>query len=129
MSDGSPSETYRRQSRRQNGMMFATADLLMIIPFLVGGCFVLIDASLSSCYKQSLCSVVSQAAQYAANLPPGQDPAEPTDHLVRELVKSSALQVSDLKVVVKQIQIDNCAAVQVTARGMFPLLAGTAVPG
>lgn len=128
MTNAIKTSSLPKPSRNAKGMIFATADLLIIIPFVVAGCLVLIDASLTGFYKQRLSTVLAQAAQHAANLPPGQDPVAPTESLVQQLVTASNLKISNLKVTVKPVEVETCKAVQVTASGVFPLLEGSALP-
>lgn len=114
--------------RNCRGVIMATADILILIPVIVGGSFFVIDAGLASCYKQKLTFVLTQAANYAVNFPPDQSPIKPTEGVVKELMNKSSLTVTNLKVKVEATTIGDNDAITVTATAFFPLLQGSFLP-
>lgn len=116
---------HRRSSK---GVLMATADILIMIPFIIGGAFFVTDSGLTSCYKQKLTFILNQAADYAVNLPPGTDVTKPTEQLVRDLTKKSGLQNSNLKIKVTTTTVGDNDAISVTATAAFPLLQGSFLP-
>lgn len=121
--------TYGAAMKRNcKGVVMATADILILLPIIIGGSFFVIDAGLASCYKQKLTFVLTQAANYAVNLPPQQSPTKPTESVVKELMGKSMLTVTNLKIKVEATTIDDNDAISVSVTAFFPLLQGSFLP-
>jgi hypothetical protein len=117
-------------ARRRNckGLIMATADLMIVLPLTVAGSFFIIDSGLASCYKQKLTFVLNQAAGYAVNLPPDQSPIQPTEGVVKELMKKSMASVTNLKIKVDATTVGDNDAITVSATAFVPLLQGSFLP-
>lgn len=118
----------RARQRKCAGIMMATADIVIMLPLIIGGSFFVIDSGLASCYKQKLTFVLNQAANYAVNLPPDQSPIKPTESVAKELLKKSMATVTNLKINVQATTIGDNDAVTVSATAFFPLLQGSFLP-
>ena len=122
---------YSRQRhllRNQSGSITGTFDVLIVIPLIIIGIVCVINSCVVGFYKQKLTFITTQAASYAANLPPNVEPTKPTEKLVAALVKRCELSGVNLKVAIKNIEIEDQDAVAVTVTGNFSLLHLQGIP-
>ncbi len=120
--------TRKRRGRNQNGAVMGVVDLAITIPIFVVGVFFLTDLAQMGSDKVKLSAVLTQAANYAATLPPDQDPAKPTEAVVKALCAQNNLIINGMKVTVKKTTIADCDAVSVNTTGFVPLLQGSMLP-
>lgn len=109
-------------------MAMFMAELTVIIPLVVLGGFLLLDAGLVSLQKQKFSFIVMQAAQYVVNLPPEDAPERPTEQIVKDLCQKAKLKSSKLKVAVEKTTVGDNEAISIKATANFPLLSGTLLP-
>src|ERR1700737_2393863 len=104
---GSPMSHWKYcRVRNPRGSVTATADLLIVVPLIVLGVVCLINACMVGFYKQKLTLISTQAASYAANLPPDVDPVKPTEKIIAGLIRRCELRGSDIKVAIKPVAIE-----------------------
>jgi len=123
-------QIYARAARQRNGkgVMIAVADVLIMLPLIIGSSFFVIDSGLASCYKQKLTAVLNQAANYAVNLPAEQSFVKPTESVVKELLKKNNLNATNLSVKVEATTIGDNDAITVSVSAFLPLLQGSFLP-
>ncbi len=106
----------------------ATADILIMIPVILGSFYLIVDSALASCHKLKLTSVLNQAANYAVNLPPDQSPIKPTEGVVKELISKNMPTVTNAKIKVEATTVGDNDAITVSATAFCPLLQGSFLP-
>ncbi|MFN8554783.1 MAG: hypothetical protein U0103_25200 [Candidatus Obscuribacterales bacterium] len=116
--------------RRRNarGVLFATADLMMLIPVSILIVVCLVDAGLGCVYKQKMSFVMNQTANYIVNLPENNADQKQAESMLKQLCALSGLKGRNLRVCTKMVQVDDNDAVSLTAQIELPLLEGTALP-
>ncbi len=119
---------YKRRRRNQLGALLGVMDLIIMIPMVVIAAFFLMDAGLAAIYKQKLSFVLSQAANYAVNLPPNEDTELHVNTVVNEMCSKTGLKCRRLKLSVKETTIGDDQAISITASADFPLLEGSVLP-
>lgn len=128
MSGSMPTMSIFRNPRRRSGMTMMVAELTILIPIIVVGGFLLLDAGLMSLQKQKFSFVLIQVANYLVNLPPEEDQIKPAEGLIRDLAKKAGLGFTNLKVKVEKTTIGDNEALSVIASAKFPLLQGSSLP-
>jgi len=114
--------------RKGTGIMMATADILIMIPLVIGSFYFIVDSGLASCYKLKLASVLNQAADYAVNLPPDPNALKSTEGLVRELLNKNVGTVTNVKIKVEATTVGDNDAVTISVSALCPLLQGSCLP-
>lgn len=118
----------RQNARAADGVVMFVAELAVVIPLLVMGGIVLLDAGLISLQLQKFSFVLMQAADYVVNLPPEEDPIPTAEGIVKDLCKQAGLKCTRLKVTVSKATVGDNEAIAIKATAKFPLLNGTALP-
>ena len=106
----------------------ATADLLIMLPVVIGSAVFVVDSGLTSTYKQKLGFVLEQAANCAVNLPPEADINKQTEVVVKDLLQKSALPSSNLKLKIENTTVGDNDAISISCTASFPLLQGSVLP-
>lgn len=114
--------------RGKGGMTMMVAELTIMIPIIVVGGFLLLDAGLMSLQKQKFSFVLIQVSNYLVNLTPEEDQIKPAEGLIRDIAKKAGLNFSNLKVKVEKTTIGDNEALSVTASARFPLIQGSSLP-
>ncbi len=119
---------YKARRRGQAGAILGVVDLMIMVPMVVIASFLLMDTGLAAIYKQKLSFVLIQAANYAVNLPPSENPESHVKAVVTELCTKSGLKCQRLKLAVKETTIGDDQAISISASADFPLLEGSVLP-
>ena len=123
------SPSRRRTGKRKGtGIMMATADILIMIPLVIGSFYFIVDSGLASCYKLKLTAVLNQAANYAVNLPPEPNSLKSTESVVKELLNKNLGTVTNVKIKVEATTIGDNDAISVSVTALCPLLQGSCLP-
>lgn len=105
-------------------MVEAVAGMGLIIVTTVTALGLLVNAGMSTYYKEKMSFVANQTAQYAVSLPATEDLESKTEECAKGLLKALGLPTQGCKVKVQPVMVADMPAVSVTVTAHnLPLLA------
>ncbi len=114
----------RARSRRGAVMVEAVAGMGLIIVCTVTSLGLLVNAGMSTYYKEKISFIANQTAQYAVSLGPGDDVQAKSEECAKGLLKALGLPSEGCKVKVELKTVADMNAISVTVLAQnLPLLA------
>lgn len=113
--------------RSARGLALATVNLMVIVPISLLIMFLVVDAGVSTYYKEKLGFATEQSAKFGASLPPDIDLQNQTEQVAKALLSSMGLVDPQGTVDVQRTTVGGNPCVQVTIKLALPLIEGSTV--
>lgn len=114
---------HRRRSAHGAALVEGVVSLVMITIGTVAAVTLLVNAGMSTYYKEKIGFIANQCATYAASLSPGDDPEGKTSLLAKKLVAAMGMPSNAVTIKVAEMPIEDRVGLKVTLTvgglGMF----------